>query len=621
MTTIKRSTKLRLENVWDHCENKLIVKVMGARQLGPEAGHDSKSLYVKVHYAGTTCRTKRVKTKNLNHVVWEEFFYFEPNGTPMHLEVWDSRIFSDDFFGTVTIDSPESFGSDQIVDKLYPLDAVPVGSKKPHNNISGSLEVRMYYSNQPETRPPRNLNPTFQFNLDEHLPSMKSGDLILYSGIGLIPTLVKLDANPPAFFSSVGIVLRLPNKWTEKEEVYVFEVTRNIDHFRDLLTDEPRNGPCMFRLDERVHQFHGLDIYWLPLKKTLLQDELEGLVDAVLGVHAQADPLTTPLPNTRVRAFIHDKFNPGKNKFLLTDLYAPGVISHVLRAGGILSESFVSFSSSLNEYSNYGPPVVLRRPLDPTAAAAEQKKHASNPRVTRMSMYYDATKTVDLVNAELVDSDDEDVEPEEAEEPLSAAPAPLPAVPTVATADTNFQPLPITPYQQQAYPQQQPQPQPQPQPVEHGYVAAPYQPPGFPPHFPTPGAVQAYPNAAFAPPAYAIPPQTYPQYVHPMPQTMPYPVEQPARTSLGALMQPTDGSHTPLEESPTASPVVSRAERLDPFANWAKDGGDLPAVVPAAAPSQHPKNSTADVSRPGGLLPPAAPRYLHCSDAAIVPIV
>lgn len=50
------------------------------------------------------------------------------------------------------------------------------------------------------------------------------------------------------------MVLRAPNKWTRKEEVYVVEVTRNADRLVSVFTEQrgPQPGVNVFRLDERT---------------------------------------------------------------------------------------------------------------------------------------------------------------------------------------------------------------------------------------------------------------------------------------------------------------------------------------------------------------------------------
>lgn len=54
---------------------------------------------------------------------------------------------------------------------------------------------------------------------EEHVSKFKTGDLILYDAHGLLPSYVKLASNSP--YSNVGMVIKLPNRWTRKPELYV----------------------------------------------------------------------------------------------------------------------------------------------------------------------------------------------------------------------------------------------------------------------------------------------------------------------------------------------------------------------------------------------------------------
>jgi hypothetical protein len=50
-------------------------------------------------------------------------------------------------------------------------------------------------------------------------------DLIAYSGIGALHSMTKLITNSP--YSHVGMIFRLPNKWTRRDDLFVLEVARN----------------------------------------------------------------------------------------------------------------------------------------------------------------------------------------------------------------------------------------------------------------------------------------------------------------------------------------------------------------------------------------------------------
>ncbi len=69
--------------------------------------------------------------------------------------------------------------------------------------------------------------------------------------------------------SHVGLVVQMPNKWHGEPELYVLELTNNIDHFIDPFSESPRQGLVLFRLHERLHAFHGGLITHYPLRKQL----------------------------------------------------------------------------------------------------------------------------------------------------------------------------------------------------------------------------------------------------------------------------------------------------------------------------------------------------------------
>jgi hypothetical protein len=115
----------------------------------------------------------------------------------------------------------------------------------------------------------------FSFPFPTYQDKLKSGDLILYSGFGAIPSLSRLiydcpyssmgsslsfsfslsfSLSPPPLSLSLsvsfanplpltsGIVVKLPNKYTEEDELYVLEYTRNHDKMSDAFYEDIRTG-------------------------------------------------------------------------------------------------------------------------------------------------------------------------------------------------------------------------------------------------------------------------------------------------------------------------------------------------------------------------------------------
>jgi hypothetical protein len=143
---------------------------------------------------------------------------------------------------------------------------------------------------------------------------LKSGDVIAFSGIGMLSSLTKLRCGID--FSQVGIVLVLPNLYTQRPELYLAEVTSNHDgmvnlcltklyfvklthkihpttnnniiiiHHQqnipyiqiDAFAERAKRAVCVFRLFERLHQYHGGDIVLLPLREQLSGEAANAMV-------------------------------------------------------------------------------------------------------------------------------------------------------------------------------------------------------------------------------------------------------------------------------------------------------------------------------------------------------
>jgi hypothetical protein len=84
----------------------------------------------------------------------------------------------------------------------------------------------------------------------------------------------------------VGMVIKTANKYTEKEKLYVLEITRNFDQFHDAFREATSPGINIFRLRERVHEFPGVEIAWLPLTNPLPEDLVSNMLDFLFKLHA-----------------------------------------------------------------------------------------------------------------------------------------------------------------------------------------------------------------------------------------------------------------------------------------------------------------------------------------------
>jgi hypothetical protein len=105
---------------------------------------------------------------------------------------------------------------------------------------------------------------------------------LLYEGVGVLASITRLTSASP--YSKVGVIFKIPNKWTSRDDLYVLELTRNVDNFLDAFLEIPHPGVCLFRLFERIHQFHGLRIWWASLKSDAGVSQ-QGLVNCMWHAH------------------------------------------------------------------------------------------------------------------------------------------------------------------------------------------------------------------------------------------------------------------------------------------------------------------------------------------------
>ena len=106
---------------------------------------------------------------------------------------------------------------------------------------------------------------------------LKTGDLLLFHESGLLGDAMTLATNTP--FSRVGMVFRLPDKYTGREKVFLLEITQNAQRSINVVTELPTNGICLFRLWERLHSIQGGNIWLLPLTEPLREDPLHNMID------------------------------------------------------------------------------------------------------------------------------------------------------------------------------------------------------------------------------------------------------------------------------------------------------------------------------------------------------
>jgi hypothetical protein len=264
---------------------------------------------------------------------------------------------------------------DEVVERW--VDLKPRSGKK--DQVSGKVHLRVYYSTVKETRSMMDKNQletedVFMYNYYKHL--FKTGDLISFSGVGITASATKVVTNAP--FSHTGVILRLPNRYTQEPELFVLESTRNIDGFVDPFTEERDYGVNIFKLYERLHQFHGVSIWWSPLRfavdeRLYLQtiEWLWGIYKLNKNLHLKENQKLARDVDQKdlLRAygpaydFLVRKFGLGKSAFDFCEMASCDLATRFVVRMGLLNPEGVSSVPSPLDVVNFGcynRPVLIR---------------------------------------------------------------------------------------------------------------------------------------------------------------------------------------------------------------------------------------------------------------------
>lgn len=212
------------------------------------------------------------------------------------VEVHSEKKMGHHFLGEATLAQLQTLQPfDEVIDKWWDLQPKYIMKEKAKEKIGGRIRIKIYYSMLPETRPsvPHPLESPDIHLLPYFNSLLKTGDLILFDGLGLLSAATKLARNSP--FSSVGLVLILPDKWSGKDEVFILEASRNVDSMRDGFTQQGDTGVCLFPLAERLHHYFGSSIWWAPSQKPITLENHKALMDWL-------SPLMTAHKNVKAKS-------------------------------------------------------------------------------------------------------------------------------------------------------------------------------------------------------------------------------------------------------------------------------------------------------------------------------
>lgn len=276
------------------------------------------------------------------------------------------------------MNSPTEIEPEAIVEEIFELKVRP---GKKNDRAQGRIKLRFYYSCIGETRPNTGLDHHFLY--EEFIPHFQTGDLVAYSEYGLLAAAQKLVTNNK--FSRLGIVLRLANKWTQKEELYVLEVTRNIDNFLDAYRETATNGVSLFRFFERIHHIHAHSVWWIPMKKLLSESAKAKMVEHIWQTHAHLTQdnigQMTTISYPTVTAFLDDRFGIG-TKFHcdVTETSTPGIVAACLVQAGITIENRGTdmTCSELSKLAAFQDPILLRCGLGAVPSSSVPSRESSS---------------------------------------------------------------------------------------------------------------------------------------------------------------------------------------------------------------------------------------------------
>ena len=222
-----------VSDVWNKFSHKLFVYVLEAKDLAAASKDGSSDPCLKLTMGKATFKGKVFK-KTLDPVFSDLFFFVDPDDMNCRLEVWDTK--KGKFLGQCDVCHLDTMEDEKVLDVWMDLQPRPKKKKEP---VSGKVHVRAYYSKAGETLPPGQA-PEYKAFFHNYIGQFKTGDLILYSGVGVLPALTKVMTGCP--YSHVGLVVEMPNRWTKLPELYVVELFRNPDNYLDVMSGTVLEG-------------------------------------------------------------------------------------------------------------------------------------------------------------------------------------------------------------------------------------------------------------------------------------------------------------------------------------------------------------------------------------------
>ncbi|ELR21133.1 domain found in dishevelled, egl10, and pleckstrin domain containing protein [Acanthamoeba castellanii str. Neff] len=361
-----------MEGIWDEKPEKLLGVVVSASLPGVKEEIYTCQVTKKL---ATKKKTKEWEKFISKESSWPQFFFAVPDSSNLELTITDK---SGKVAGTYEI-KVDDLKQDTVVAGEYELQVSDKKKKKAgeSDDPQGKVDVRVYYSLLMETRPPGPGPHTY--NYADYLGQIKTGDLVVYSGTGVLAAACQLITNTP--YSHIGLAVYLPNRWTQEPELYIVELTKNFNRFQDAFKEVAESGINIFRFKERVHQYHGNSpVWWVPLKESLSPVHQQVLVEWIWKMHRGDQAIEDNIPPisvSKMTEFLTSRFKITVSYDVMLDFYSPAFVYKALGLAGALEEDMTKYSeglfaSDVVKLPCFGAPVQIRYKADDTRVAGTQ---------------------------------------------------------------------------------------------------------------------------------------------------------------------------------------------------------------------------------------------------------
>lgn len=351
---------------WNQTRDKFLLYVVQATGLPTKDTNSVYDVYARVKIKRNDKKQREFRTRTVKKELnpsFCQFYFLDTVPTEVCVQLYKDTYTSADFLGKCSCNDFDDSPKEIVVEKWLPLEDKKKKSTK--RTITGQLQIRFVISQIPDkavllTEP----EPVLYFH-HHYTHAFKSGDLLLYSGVGLIPNLIKLRSATP--FSHLGIILKLNNKWSKEEELYIVEATSNPDNYIDAFKEVKRPGINIFRFYERLHQFHGTGIWWSALKQP---PDPKKLIEAIQWIWKEYKKEEIDLKSVYASCndsmqLLMDEFQIDykKNYAPLFDLWSTELVARFYKACGLVPETVDVTTVTPLEVVNFTclcPPVLLR---------------------------------------------------------------------------------------------------------------------------------------------------------------------------------------------------------------------------------------------------------------------